>query len=248
MGIEYILVDKDDPRPYELRYNVFCEEEDYLINKNIERVESDDYDKCAMHLLATDEGKPVGTLRVILENKMRDLESHCFGFAMEETYDLSNLKQKNLKLLENSRFAVLKKYRGTSVSLNLLKSMILLSRTMGLDYAVQSINPETHCLKESQAIIDLAKKKNFYDYAHQISLKRGGMNFSTLVEENCRDCGKDELPPFLDWLIRIGFRVMGPASLNQTMKMGAIPVIWDINNPSENMEHFLKKHNSNIRI
>lgn len=95
---------------YALRYDVYCNERNFLVPENYPaKLEIDHFDEHAIHIGAIDrEGVLVGTLRLVLPSKQGlPLFKHCELFNEETDYS----SQPNSSTAEISRLAVSRSYR-----------------------------------------------------------------------------------------------------------------------------------------
>ena len=128
-----------------LRRDIFVEEVGFIAE------ESDPYDMIAANLLAREDGRPVGTLRAILEgdlHKLRGLPGVIeydgeTRFLVEEAVDLSRHRNDpSRKSVEYSRLMVVKERRRTPLTLGLMAAGYYFARRAGVTDAFIMANCE----------------------------------------------------------------------------------------------------------
>lgn len=162
-----------------LRYKIYLEE--CFVKKNKKRIFSDKYDENAIHFLALDDDRVVGSLTLI-EEKL-PLES----IYSKEKNDLI-MQFKSKRPVELSRFVVEKDYRignrkvesyGRFVSLKLFKEAykyIIFSR---IDLILISVNPKYEERYE--------KRYNFRRYGIQKNYPKANNNPAVLMYQRRKD-------------------------------------------------------------
>lgn len=213
------LVRADTPdlknRAYRLRYDVFCDEYDYMEPAELGGyLEKDLYDDHAVHylLIHKQSNETVGTLRVVLPDDEKPAES--FPIQHHCDHPLLKFDSRALTLCEISQFCMAPRFRRRPLDGKLLASYHDQDTMEGYD----------------NGNLTIIRRRIAYP---QAALMRGA--FETALEAGLLDCVWMVEPKHLWSLNKIGFsyRVLGPHSDHCG---GLQPVIFNIKNVLDTMK------------
>jgi N-acyl amino acid synthase of PEP-CTERM/exosortase system len=213
------LIKADTPelkgRAFRLRYQVLCEEHDYLDPFEIGGfIERDAFDDRAVHylLIHKQSNETVGTLRVVLPNDERPTES--FPIQLHCDHPLLQFDSRALRLCEISQFCMAPRFRKRPLDGKLLAAYHDQDTMEGYD----------------DGNVMIVRRRIAYP---QAALMQGA--FEAALEAGLMDCVWMVEPKHLWSLNKIGFsyRVLGPHS---EYCGGLQPVIFNIKNVLDTME------------
>lgn len=135
MVYKHAVSDNEKNDAFGIRYQIYCIEKGWLpFDDYINNLESDIYDQSSENFIAvTDEGEPVGTIRVIFNSSAGFQISNCFEVILPEG---------GQGCAEISRLAVLKEYRSRHIEIRLFREALqyCLKNSVSHYYAVVENN------------------------------------------------------------------------------------------------------------
>ena len=114
---------------FDIRYKVLTEELSRIPKKYV----SDIFDSIATNFIAYRSGVPVGTVRVITDNQLREMGQTAF--SGESKVDLTPYRTSGINVMEVSRLAILNQFRRTPVIRSLCACAYHFSRIHMCNYA-----------------------------------------------------------------------------------------------------------------
>lgn len=194
---------------YALRYEVFCKEfKDLPDSMCPGGLETDAYDKNAVHFIVKDGERVVGNTRVVTESDAFGADR--FGLLMDDYYDLSPLKRRHKKMVEMGRTCFLPQFRGRASLAHLWRLVYQYvvfdqGADLGLSMGVCWFNDP----KDMTRFFSLLKSKGFV--ADDLIPGRPGL---VNTKPPTRSLAPEPFQPFvtapaLRMYLDIGFRVLG---------------------------------------
>lgn len=148
---------------FEIRYKIFCEEMHYLDPEKFpDKKETDNYDalNTTLQMLLIYDNLAIATVRLILpSNTLAD--SSKYGLPIEELIDLSEYKQRDIKLAEPSRSSILKEHRKGMTLMNLWRLLVQCAHNNNITHFVTTSHPKDIKLYSKLGFEIIAAEKPF---------------------------------------------------------------------------------------
>jgi putative hemolysin len=198
-----------------LRFEVFNLEMNEGLSSSWETgLDQDQYDEHADHLIAinTNTAKVVGTYRM-LTKKVANLNG---GFYSEGEFDLTNLKQLPVEILEMGRSCVHKDYRSNGIINILWAGIARYLEHTGAKYLFGCGSLHTHNVDEISEIYSYLKSKYFADERYRVyPLQKcvvPGLRDDVPLDDTRGIIKK--IPPLLKGYFRTGALICGEPALD----------------------------------
>ena len=165
MGIEVALAlsEKEKRDSFWVRHEVFAKEGGWIPTNNEEQ-EYDKYDfsSRAYHLVAYDEGKPVGTVRVLMHDPEIAKEDETRGgLHIEKSFRIDYSGPID-KVIDLSRSSVLRSHRSKNVLASLYAKAVRLVGDFVVEQILGGANPSTNSVEEANLMLSFAKMGCYY--------------------------------------------------------------------------------------
>ena len=240
MTIEYkIAKTKEDlDHAFKVRYDVFVKECDYIPESNyVADRESDSFDtlETTVHFLALDNGRGVGTARMLFPNEeVAKRNNWIYGFDMERLFDLSDYKNKEIPIVELPRSCVRKEYRKHNVIQNLWRMAIQYAARNDVYHILGSGATETDSIEDAKLLYKVLDAQGYISKEFQTPAKEKHNNnnprfriYNQIKEELLKgeDLKKMKIPGTINIFTKVGIRFTGEPVFYPKFRMCTIPLL-----------------------
>ncbi|MDD5066700.1 MAG: GNAT family N-acetyltransferase [bacterium] len=264
----------DKDKAYRVRYNVFIKELGFMREKNFpDQMEKDEYDlfPTTTHFLALHDKKEIAAARLVgpYPEKKTSGKAGVFGLPMEEIFDLSDYKKKDMLPYEISRSCVLEEHRMSRVIMDIWRISIQYARQKRVCVFCSCAGTETDCSEDARVIYLLLKAmEKFHPVIFtppvreiKINLRPRYVLYDRKLSSEILDrkelSNEDvrhyeslgiKLPSTLEYFIRIGARFTGPPHLFPAFGMYTMPMILELDKINEPFRSFFERKSEWIKL
>jgi hypothetical protein len=219
-----------------VRWQVYCAEECLLpTTTGSDGRELDDYDASPFttHFVAYVGSEPVGTVRLITA---RGDAGRAKGLPLESKFALSGFERPGIELAEVTRYCVVRRYRGTSVTGALFAALHGESKRRGLSHWVAAANAGTDSFDDARIAYQLIVARQWLSGVfHALPVSSagpGGPAQRRLYTAEQRavaergDLSALKLPPTLRLFAgKMAARYLGPPAFDARFQVFAVPLV-----------------------
>ncbi|MBD3313939.1 GNAT family N-acetyltransferase [Candidatus Woesearchaeota archaeon] len=146
-----------------VRFKVFADDEGSLIPSDFpsgREIDGFDIHQTSAMIIALDADEPVGTVRVLLENReIADRNGWDYGLDIETMYSLRPYKDREIAIAEVPRTCVIKSHRRGPVLMELYKKVYQFCRDADVTHVCGSVSTYSDNIKDAEIIYYLIRKK-----------------------------------------------------------------------------------------
>lgn len=227
------MTPEEKSRCYRVRYDVFTSETGYIRKTDPRGEETDEFDALptTFHFLALYNGTPAGTARLLLPNpEVAKRKGTVFGLPMEELFDISEYREKRLRIGEISRSCVKKRFKSTKTIFHLWRELIEFALERNITDLVTNVNPETDKLDDALVLYRYLKEKGLFTGDVSVTPKKGttgkksGFRFPLI--KGGAGVADITLPQTLKLFTKVGILFTGKPVYSEKIDMCAMPMNW----------------------
>jgi hypothetical protein len=222
-----------------VRFRVYVEEERLLpasAGHGGREIDERDDDESAVHLVAYDDGEPVGTVRLVLARPAPDARP-ALGLDLESTFAVTAPRpQPRVVAAEVTRYCVARSHRGTRVAAMLYARLRAESARREITHWFAAANMQTDWPEDAALAYELVRRRRLVDADFVATPRRpaparlpGRLRCYTNEERRRARRGDDgalALPrPVALFAARMGARYIGPPAYDARFGVFALPLV-----------------------